>query len=454
MPQETGCPRVSRARRRSGARRHGPAHLRPARYNRVPRRMPPDALPPGAMTDRLPQTHPERTRLRRRAGVAAGARRRTCRRASGNRVLLKREDMQPVFSFKLRGAYNKMAQPRRRRTLARGVICASAGNHAQGVALAAQPARLPRRDRDAGHHAAGEDRRRPGARRRGRCCTAIRISDAYRARAERCRRPRASPSSIRSTIPDVIAGQGTIGMEILRQHQAPIDAIFVAIGGGGLIAGIAAYVKQVRPDIRIIGVQTFDSDAMALSLAAGEARRHWPTSACSPTAPRSSGSATRPSGSASDFVDDIVLVDTDAICAAIKDVFEDTPRDPRARRRAGGRRHEGLGATARPACATRRLIADRLRRQHELRPPALRLRARRGRRAARGGVRRDHSRGARQLPALLRAASGRATSPNSTTGSPTASEAHVFVGMQIAGHGEAARDRADASSSADSRRST
>jgi threonine dehydratase len=238
----------------------------------------------------------------------------------GNRVLLKREDQQPVFSFKLRGAYNKMAHlsPAER---ARGVIAASAGNHAQGVALAAQrlsckativmPVTTP--------HikiAAVEAR---GA-------TVVLHGDSYSdAYAHAVALQRASHATFVHPYddPDVIAGQGTIGMEILRQCQAPIDAIFVAIGGGGLIAGIAAYVKRVRPDIRIIGVQPTDSDAMARSLAAGRRIR------LSHVGLFADGVAVKQVGKetfrlARQYVDDIVLVDTDATCAALKDVFEDT----------------------------------------------------------------------------------------------------------------------------------
>ena len=237
-----------------------------------------------------------------------------------NRVLLKREDQQSVFSFKLRGAYNKMAHMSAAER-ARGVIAASAGNHAQGVALAAQklgctativmPVTTP--------HikiAAVEAR---GA-------TVVLHGDSY---SDAYDRARELQKQSRSTFvhpyddPDVIAGQGTIGMEILRQCQGPLDAIFVAIGGGGLISGIAAYVKRVRPDVRIVGVQPEDSDAMARSLAAG--RRV--------TLPHvglfADGVAVRQVGRetfrlARKYVDEIVRVDTDAICAALKDVFEDT----------------------------------------------------------------------------------------------------------------------------------
>jgi threonine dehydratase len=176
-----------------------------------------------------------------------------------NKVLLKREDQQPVFSFKLRGAYNKMAQLTPEQ-LQRGVICASAGNHAQGVAMAAHQARLPGRDRDAGDHAAAEDRRRQGAGRRSRAAR----RQLFRRLRPRARAGRSSKLTFVHPFddPDVIAGQGTIAMEILRQHQGPIDAVFVAIGGGGLISGVANYIKAVRPEIKVIGVQMNDSDAM------------------------------------------------------------------------------------------------------------------------------------------------------------------------------------------------
>jgi threonine dehydratase len=244
----------------------------------------------------------------------------TLSRRLGNRILLKREDQQPVFSFKLRGAYNKMAHltPAQR---AKGVIAASAGNHAQGVALAAQrlscrativmPVTTP--------HikiAAVEAR---GAR---VILHGDSYSDAY-ARAVALQKASGATFVHPYDDPDVIAGQGTVGMEILQQCQGPIDAIFVAIGGGGLISGIAAYVKRVRPDIRIIGVEPVDSDAMTRSLAAG--RRV--------TLPQvglfADGVAVRQVGKetfrlAKMYVDEMVRVDTDAICAAIKDVFEDT----------------------------------------------------------------------------------------------------------------------------------
>jgi threonine dehydratase len=237
-----------------------------------------------------------------------------------NRVLLKREDEQPVFSFKLRGAYNKMAHLSADER-ARGVIAASAGNHAQGVALAAQrlgckativmPETTPQ-IKIAAVTARGAEVVLHGDS----------YSDAYE-KAQALQNERGLTFVHPYDDPDVIAGQGTIGMEVLRQWQGPLDAIFVAIGGGGLISGIAAYVKRVRPEIKIIGVQPEDSDAMARSLAAG--RRI--------TLPHvglfADGVAVKQVGQetfrlARQYVDDVVVVDTDAICAALKDVFEDT----------------------------------------------------------------------------------------------------------------------------------
>src|SRR5881628_1170905 len=183
-----------------------------------------------------------------------------------NRLLIKREDLQPVFSFKLRGAYNKMAGLPRAR-LARGVIAASAGNHAQGVALAAQrlgcravivmPVTTPRIKVDA-----------VAARGAQVVLHGDSYDDAYR-HAIGLKRRRGLTFVHPYDDPDVIAGQGTIGMEILRQHPASIHAIFVAVGGGGLIGGIGAYVKRLRPEVRVVGVQPVDSDAMSRSLQAG-----------------------------------------------------------------------------------------------------------------------------------------------------------------------------------------
>ncbi len=241
-------------------------------------------------------------------------------RRLGNRVLLKREDLQPVFSFKLRGAYNKMAGLKPA-ALARGVIAASAGNHAQGVALAAQklgcravivmPVTTPRIKVEA------------VAQRGAKVVLHGDTYDEAHAHARRLRRKRRLTFVHPYDDPDVIAGQGTIGMEILRQAARPIHALFVAVGGGGLIGGIAAYVKRLRPSVRVIGVEPADAAAMARSLKAG--RRvlldHVGLFA--------DGVAVRQVGRetfrlARQFVDEMVLVDTDEMCAAIKDVFEDT----------------------------------------------------------------------------------------------------------------------------------
>ncbi len=237
-----------------------------------------------------------------------------------NRVLLKREDMQPVFSFKLRGAYNRMARLSAGQ-LARGVIAASAGNHAQGVALAARrlgcravivmPVTTPQVKIDAVRALGGEV-----------LLTGESYSDA--AVAATAQQERDGLTFVHPfDDPDVIAGQGTIGMEIMRQHQGPLHAIFVPIGGGGLAAGVAAYVKQVRPEVRVIGVQTIDSDTMARSIRAGRrVELHDVGLFSDGTAVKKVGEETFRLCRA--LLDDIVVVDTDAICAAIKDVFQDT----------------------------------------------------------------------------------------------------------------------------------
>jgi threonine dehydratase len=241
-------------------------------------------------------------------------------RRMDNTLLLKREDLQPVFSFKLRGAYNKMARLSQAQ-LRKGVIAASAGNHAQGVALAAQklgcravivmPVTTPQ-IKVAAVEARGAETVLMGDS----------YSDAY-AHALTLEQKTGLTFVHPYDDPDVIAGQGTIGMEIVRQHPRPIDAIFVPVGGGGLIAGVAAYVKRIRPGTRIIGVEPVDADAMAKSLVAG--RRV--------TLDRvglfADGVAVKQVGAetfrlARKLVDHVVLVDTDATCAAIKDVFEDT----------------------------------------------------------------------------------------------------------------------------------
>ena len=241
-------------------------------------------------------------------------------RRLANNVLLKREDLQPVFSFKCRGAYNKMAKltPAQR---ARGVVAASAGNHAQGVALAAQklgltasivmPATTPKIKVDAVA---------------GRGATVILHGDNY---DEAYAHAAALAKEEHATFvhpyddPDVIAGQGTVAMELLRQHPEPIHSVYVPVGGGGLIAGVAAYIKRLRPDIRIVGVEPEDADSMAQALAKGERV----------TLPRvgifADGVAVKQVGKetfrlAQLYVDEVIRVNNDAICAAIKDVFEDT----------------------------------------------------------------------------------------------------------------------------------
>ena len=240
-----------------------------------------------------------------------------------NRIYFKREDVQDVFSFKIRGAYNKMANLAPAQ-LKRGVICASAGNHAQGVAMSAarlgcravivMPTTTPSVKVDA-------------VKAFGGASVEVNLhgdsyTDAYN-HALTLEKEQKLAFVHPFDDPDVIAGQGTIGMEILRQHSGPIHAIFVAIGGGGLISGVAAYVKQIRPDIRIIGVQSMDSDAMARSIKAGE-RVTLPDVGlfCDGTAVRLVGEETF--RLAQKYVDEIIIVDTDAVCAAIKDVFQDT----------------------------------------------------------------------------------------------------------------------------------
>ena len=237
-----------------------------------------------------------------------------------NKILLKREDMQSVFSFKLRGAYNKMASLSAD-VLAEGVIAASAGNHAQGVALAARelgakaiivmPVTTPQVKVDAVVARGGQ---------------VVLHGDTY---DDACLYAKQLEKEKGLTFihpfddPDVIAGQGTIGMEILRQYQQPIHAIFVAIGGGGLISGISAYIKRLRPEIKIIGVEPVDSNAMYQSLQAGERIR------LPQVGLFADGVAVREVGKETfslcqQYVDEIILVDTDDTCAAIKDVFEDT----------------------------------------------------------------------------------------------------------------------------------
>ena len=245
-------------------------------------------------------------------------------RRLGNTVLLKREDQQPVFSFKLRGAYNKMAHLSPEQ-LARGVICASAGNHAQGVAMSARklgtravivmPTTTPQVKVDAVRALGGDV-----------VLFGDSYSDAYN-HSVKLQQAEGLTFVHPFDDPDVIAGQGTVAMEILRQLQGlgtrKLDAVFVAIGGGGLISGVANYIKAVRPEVKVIGVQMNDSDAMMRSVAAGE-RVTLPDVGLF-----SDGTAVKLVGEetfrvARGLVDCFMTVDTDSVCAAIKDIFVDT----------------------------------------------------------------------------------------------------------------------------------
>jgi threonine dehydratase len=237
-----------------------------------------------------------------------------------NTVWLKREDQQPVFSFKIRGAYNRMARlSAAERTV--GVITASAGNHAQGVALSAKHLGMravivmPKTTPDIKVEAV-----------RALEAEVVLVGDHYSEAQQHCDRL-ASDTGLTFVHPFddplVIAGQGTIADEIVRQHPRDLAAIFVPVGGGGLIAGIGAYVKSVMPDVQVIGVEPVDSDAMSRALKAGQ-----PVSLDNPGL-FADGVAVRQVGRhtfriVQSTVEEIVLVDNDEICAAIKDIFDDT----------------------------------------------------------------------------------------------------------------------------------
>ncbi|NEU12066.1 threonine ammonia-lyase, biosynthetic [Methylobacterium sp. BTF04] len=238
----------------------------------------------------------------------------------GRPVLLKREDLQPVFSFKLRGAYNKMSGLSAE-VLAQGVVCASAGNHAQGVALAAarltvravivMPRTTPAIKVDAC---------------RARGAEVILFGDTFDEALGHARKLEVEQGLTflhPFDDPDVIAGQGTIGMEILTQHSGPIEAIFVPIGGGGLAAGIATFVKYLRPETKVIGVEPDDAACMKAALDADE-RVILPTVGLF-----ADGVAVRQAGEETfrlcrEHLDEVITVDTDAMCAAVKDIFDDT----------------------------------------------------------------------------------------------------------------------------------
>ncbi|AZC50657.1 threonine ammonia-lyase, biosynthetic [Pseudomonas chlororaphis] len=240
--------------------------------------------------------------------------------ALGNQVLLKREDLQPTFSFKIRGAYNKLVQLSDEQKR-RGVITASAGNHAQGVALAARelgikativmPSTTPQlkvqgvssRGAEAVLHSES---------------FAFALAHALQL-AERSGQTFVSPFDD----PDVIAGQGTVGMEILRQHPGRLDAIFVPVGGGGLIAGIAAYVKYLRPEVRIVGVESEHSNCLQQALQAGE-RVLLPS-----VGTFADGVAVAQVGAhcfelCRLLVDEVISVSNDELCCAMKDIYDDT----------------------------------------------------------------------------------------------------------------------------------
>jgi threonine dehydratase len=237
-----------------------------------------------------------------------------------NRVLLKREDLQPVFSFKLRGAYNKVAQLTPAE-LARGVICASAGNHAQGLALAAaqvgikativMPRTTPHIKVDAV---------------RSRGAKVVLHGDTYdeaSAHAQQLVEEKQLVYVHPFDDPDVIAGQGTIGMEILRQHTGQLDAIFIPVGGGGLCAGVAAYVKYLRPDIKIFAVEAEDAACLKAAIDAGK------RVTLGHVGLFADGAAVARIGQETfrilrKTIDGVITVTTDEICAAIKDIFDDT----------------------------------------------------------------------------------------------------------------------------------
>lgn len=244
----------------------------------------------------------------------------TLSRRFSNRILIKREDLQPVFSFKIRGAYNKMAQLSDAQK-AQGVIAASAGNHAQGLAMAAKQMGvkavivMPRVTPDIKVAAV-----------RGWGARVVLKGDAFGEALSHARELIAEHGY--TYIPpyddfDVIAGQGTVAMEILRQHSGPLDAIFVPVGGGGLLAGVAAYIKYLRPEIKVFGVEAEDSACLKAALEAGE------RVTLDQVGVFAEGVAVAQIGEAPfeilrDHVDGVITVNTDEMCAAVKDTFDDT----------------------------------------------------------------------------------------------------------------------------------
>uniref|UniRef100_UPI0030D826E4 threonine ammonia-lyase, biosynthetic n=1 Tax=Pseudomonas sp. RA_35y_Pfl2_P32 TaxID=3088705 RepID=UPI0030D826E4 len=238
----------------------------------------------------------------------------------GNQVLLKREDLQPTFSFKIRGAYNKLAHLSEAHK-AHGVITASAGNHAQGVALAARELGI---DACIVMPESTPELKVLGVRSRGAQALLHGASFPF-ALEHALTLARDSGRTFVSPFddPQVIAGQGTVAMEILRQHPGRLDAIFVPVGGGGLIAGIAAYVKYLRPAIRIIGVESEHSACLQAAMAAGE-----PVTLAS-VGSFADGVAVAQIGAhgfaiCRDYVDQVLTVSNDELCAAIKDIYDDS----------------------------------------------------------------------------------------------------------------------------------
>ncbi len=313
-----------------------------------------------------------------------------------NHVWLKREDTQPIFSFKLRGAYNRMVHLTKAQSEA-GVVASSAGNHAQGVALAAQklgiaativmPVTTPQIKVDAV--------RRLGAK-------VVLHGDNYDGAFERATeicRSEGLTFVHPYDDPDVIAGQGTIGMEILKQHGGDLDAIFVPVGGGGLISGVAAFVKEMRPNVKIIGVEPEDAAAMAESLRAGERIR------LASVGSLADGVAVRQVGvetfrMVQELVDEIIVVSNDEICAGVKEIFEDrrSVLEP-----SGALAYVGLKRyVEREGAKGQNLVAIAPGRKHEFRPVASHLGTRRDWRTPRSRTCRHHPRASRKLSAILR----------------------------------------------------
>ena len=291
----------------------------------------------------------------------------------GRSILLKREDLQPVFSFKIRGAYNRIVRLSGDAQQA-GVVCASAGNHAQGVALSAQrlgisativmPVTTPAIKVEAVLYFGGKI-----------VLHGDTFDDAYD-EARNLERQFGLTFVHPYDDPEVIAGQGTIGVEILSQHPGPIEAVFVPVGGGGLAAGIASYVKFLRPDIKVIGVEPVDAASMTAAITAGE------RVILQRVGLFADGVAVRQVGSETfrlceRLLDDMVVADTDEICAAVKDIFEDTRviSEPAGALSLAGT--QDLCVEKSQFC--RRAYCNQQRRQHEFRSLAPCRRTRRNR---------------------------------------------------------------------------